>query len=52
MAEQRINNRQLAHKLKCGETQVSKWVNGLRPGERRQKDIAQALKVKPEQLWP
>lgn len=43
MGERGITNRELAHKLRTAESAVSRWRNGLRPGEKFQARIAKAL---------
>ncbi len=43
---------ELAFSIRVSESQVSRWVNGAKPHRLMQPVIAQALDVKPEELWP
>ncbi len=42
----------IGHRAKVSESRISRYRNGLIPPKKARRDIARALKMKPEELWP
>lgn len=47
-----VTQRELARKLRTGETQVSAWCRGHVPNPKNRERIAKALGIEAKEIWP